>query len=72
MIGAVLQKLGARVPMIAAGAGAGLFAARLLGEVLPDGIAAAIAMYAAGYVTGRLSQANGPRGKRERIHVSEQ
>lgn len=34
------------------GVGAGLFAARELGEFIPDSLAASIAMFAAGYLVG--------------------
>lgn len=50
----VLVGLMRAAPGVAAAVGLGLFAARELGELLPDPIAMALAMFPAGYMAGRL------------------
>jgi hypothetical protein len=59
-----------RVPrsaLVTLGVAAGLFAARDLGELVPDSLAASVCMFAAGYLAGwisgaRWARARGPLG----------
>ncbi len=54
-----------RVPrsaLVTAGVAAGLFAARELGELVPDSLAASVCMFAAGYLAGWISGVRWRRG----------
>jgi hypothetical protein len=42
------------VAILTAGVGGGLFAARWLGEIVPDSLAASVSMFAAGAISGTL------------------
>lgn len=53
-----------RTALVTAGVAVGLFAARELGELVPDSLAASVCMFAAGYLAGWISGARWARGRR--------